>query len=221
MRDYLKRLIATALITIAMCAAMYGQSRRDVARYNTMNAEGVWSVGVTVVPATSLVHPAGEAYGGALSSVGMIGVGLEGGYFVKDGWRVAVELMYADNSYSASYASLVGEAYTTQSSFTAGALCYRHFGRWYAGAGLSVGRSSLRYHTAEQEGLPNIDRFGGESFTQRKGSFGLVVSGGYQVSPFLKVGGFWRPSVAGGGYAHSLGVSATIYLPFVDAVVCK
>ncbi len=216
-----KRTIITLLVALLSLTTAQGQNRRDAARYNTMAAEGVWSVGVTIVPATSLVHPAGKAYGGALSSVGMMGLGLEGGYFIRDGWRVAAELMYADNGYSTSYASMVGEAYTTQSSFTVGALCYRHFGRWYAGAGLSVGRSSLRYRTAEQEGAPNIGRFGEESFAQRKGSCGLIVSGGYQVSPFLKVGGFWRPSVAGGGYAHSLGLSATIYLPFVDAVVCK
>ena len=216
-----KRTIITLFVALLSLTTAQGQNRRDAARYNTMTAEGVWSVGVTVVPATSLVHPAGKAYGGALSSVGMVGIGLEGGYFVRDGWRVAAELMYADNGYSTSFASLVGEAYATQSSFTVGALCYRHFGRWYAGAGLSVGRSSLRYYAAEQEGAPNIERFGEDSFTQRKGSYGLIVSGGYQVSPFLKVGGFWRPSVAGGGYAHSLGVSATIYLPFVDAVVCK
>lgn len=216
-----KQTIITLLVALLSLTVAQGQNRRDAARYNTMTAEGVWSVGVTVVPATSLVHPASEAYGGTISSVGLMGLGLEGGYFVRDEWRVAVELFYADNAYSSAFAKMMGEAYSTQSSFTVGALCYRHFGRWYAGAGLTVGRSSLRYYTAEQEGANNIDRFGEEGFTQRKGSFGLVVSGGYQLSPFMKVGGFWRPSIAGGGYAHSLGVSATIYLPFVDTVVCK
>lgn len=214
-----KRLFFT-LVVVLTCATMYGQSRRDIARYDVMNSEGVWAVGATIVPLTSLVHPAGKAYGGAMSSVGAMGFGIEGSYFVRDDWRATVELLYADNGYSTAFAKMGGESYALQSSFTVGALCYRHFGRWYAGAGVSFGRSSLKYRVATIAEAPNMDRFGEESFTQRKGSFGLVMSGGYLVSPFMKVGAFWRPSIAG-GYAHSLGVTATIYIPFVEAVVCK
>ena len=67
-----KQTIITLLVALMSLTVAQGQNRRDAARYNTMTAEGVWSVGVTVVPATSLVHPAGEAYGGTISSVGLI-----------------------------------------------------------------------------------------------------------------------------------------------------
>ena len=213
-----------AITLMALCVAMgsvCGQNRRDMARYDTMNGEGVWAVGVTIIPFANLLHPAGKTYGGVQSATGTMGFGFEGSYFVRDGWRAAVELQYIDDGYSSTFSSLSGIAYSVQSSFIVGLMGYRHIGRWYAGAGVSFGRSSLNYHTATLEGEPNIDKYGDESFSQRKGSVGLVVSGGYQVSPFMKVGGFWRPSIAGRGYAHSLGLSATIYLPFVEAVVCK
>ncbi|MBR4850530.1 MAG: hypothetical protein IKU97_00540 [Tidjanibacter sp.] len=215
-----KIVITLVALCVAMGAAL-GQNRRDAARYDTMNGEGVWAVGVNIVPLANLVHPAGKAYGGLQSTTGTMGFGFEGSYFVRDGWRAAVELLYTDDSYSSTFSSFSGVAYSVQSSFTMGLMAYRHIGRWYAGAGVSFGRSSLKYRAATLEDQPNIEKYGDESFTQRKGSVGLVVSGGYQVSPFMKVGAFWRPSIAGGGYAHSLGLSATIYLPFVDAVVCK
>lgn len=218
----MKRLVATALITIAMCGTtMYGQSRRDMARYDVMNGRGVWSVGVSMMPLVSIVHPAGEALGGGVSSLGVAGMGIEGSYFVADNLRVAAEIAFANNSFQTSYAAFAGEAYTDLSATTFALVGYYHMGRWYAGVGLCAGRTSLRYHaTTLPEGV-NIERFGDEDITQRKGSFGLQLSGGYMVSPFLKVGGYWRPSLAGGGYAHTLGASLTIYLPFVDAVVCK
>ncbi|MBR2424035.1 MAG: hypothetical protein IKB18_02540 [Tidjanibacter sp.] len=217
----MKKSIITLIILGATLLSAQAQGRRDAARYDTMNSEGVWSVGLSIVPIASLVHPAGDLYGGTHTALGSLGVGVEGSYFVRDGWRAAVEMFYTDNGSASTFDKMSGAAYTTQSSFTLGALAYRHFGRWYAGAGLTFGRSSLRYRVATAEELPNIPLYGDTDFTQRKGSFGVAFAGGYQLSPFLKVGGYWRPSIAGGGYAHSLGLVATIYLPFVDAVVCK
>lgn len=215
-----KRLFFT-LVAVLACATMYGQSRRDASRYDEMNSRGVWSVGVGIAPLTSLVHPAGAVYGGGVSSLGVCGVVVEGGYFVADNLRVAVEYAYGDNSVSTLFDDMSGAPYANVSSSTFGLLGYYHLGRWYAGAGVTFGTSRLHYRASLVDELSDIERFGSESFTQRRPSFGFALSGGYHVSPFMKVGGYWRPSLAKGGYAHSLGVVATIYLPFVEAVVCK
>ena len=81
----------------------------------------------------------------------------------------------------------------------------------------------LEYSAADTaEGGVNDSRLGSTSFSERASHFGLAFEGSFAVSPFLRLEGFYRPSLAAGAkYVHTLGAQIKIYFPFVDAVVCR
>lgn len=225
--------IALAIVTLCCLTlnAAQAQSREqmnkhDRARYDQMNSEEVWSVGVGIVPVVPLSHPVSPAFGGGrVGYVGAFGFSIEGGYFVVDNMRLSAELNYgsATSTPMLMWNGVDGVADLAALNFTLGG--HWHFGRWDVGGGLSFGRSTLRYQAPNvaEGGLP-VDGLGLVEFTDRRPTIGLSYEGNYMLSPFMKVGAFVRPAVTTRGPRAAVvnyGIKATIYLPFVDAVVCR
>lgn len=220
MRRYLIIIITTLLSTSAFAQHI---DLNDVVRYRQMNSEGVWSVGVNIEPAVGLFHPMSSEYGGGrLTGVGVFGFGVEGGYFIVDNMSLRASLGYVSNAWGNMFSLNFYDATTTLSSFKFRLGAHWHIGRWSFGGGVTLGNTTMKYTAADlSQGGVNDERFGAESFKDRRGTFGLSYEGDYLLTPFLRAGLFYEPSLTGGQYTHSMGVRLAIYLPFVDAVVCK
>lgn len=217
-------LVLVAVLLAAIPLVAQRTSSRDRLRYNQMNEQGVWSVGVAMEPVVGMVHPLGKPLGGGcVTSMGFVGVGVEGGYFVVDNLRLSASLGVVGDSWAGVFRAKPYDGYHTLTQFRFRIGAYWHFARWDVGGGLAVGSSTLNYWAANTEngGIDN-PRFGATDLKDSHTTLGLVYEAGCMVSPFLKLGAFWQPSIAfGGGYCHSIGARLTIYLPFVNSVVCK
>ena len=220
--------IVTALMTLCLLLPGRGlaqsSNRHDAARYRTMSREGVWSVGLGIEPVVGLTHPISDGFaGGRYGCAGSFGVRLEGGYFVVDNMRLSATVGYVGNGWSGALRWNIHDAWCSLSQLKLSLGAHWHEGRWDFGGGLVWGRSNFAYNAANTaEGGTNDERFGAESFRDRRTLLGLSYEASYMLTPFLRVGGSYEPMVAlGGGYAHSFGLRMVIYLPFTDAVVCK
>lgn len=222
MRRYLL-LIATILVLQQPLWAQ-NRDRHDRMRYDQMNQQGVWSVGVSAEPFVSMVHPLGDALGGgSLFSSGIMGFMVEGGYFVVDNLRLSLSVGYVGDSWGNMFRWNIYDSYTELSQFKVRLGGFWHMGRLDVGTGLSVGNTTFDYFCADttMEGV-NDPHYGSEDIRDRHTTLGIFCQAGYMFSPFLKLSAFYEPSVAfGGGYSHLLGARLTIYLPFVNAVVCR
>ena len=224
--------IVLLVAALAVANALQAQtreemSRHDRARYDQMNSEGVWSVGIDILPVVPLSHPISPAFGGGrYGCVGSFGFGIEGGYFVVDNMRLSAELNYGTNSSGMSMLLWNGvDARVEQSlvNFTLGA--HWHIGRWDVGGGMVWGSSRLNYLAPNvAEGGKPVEGLGLVGFNDRRKTFGLSYEGNYMISPFMKVGAFFRPMVTTAGpcaFVAAYGIKATINLPFINAVVCR
>lgn len=222
MKRYL--IIIMATILSGPLFAQYSDFN-DAARYGQMNLEGVWAVGVNVEPAVGLSHPIGSEYGGGrLTGVGTFGFGVEGSYFIVDNMSLKASLGYVSNAWGNAFSPYFYDAKTTLSAFKFRLGAHVHFGRWSVGGGLALGNTAMNYTSADlSQGGTNDIRFGTESFRDGSSTLGLFYEGDYMLTPFLKAGLFYEPAItlSGGRYTHTFGARLTIYLPFVDAVVCK
>lgn len=221
MRRYLILLIAL-FVTAPLVAA--SPLSRDALRYNQMNEQGVWSVGVSMEPVVGVLHPLSDALGGGnVTSTGIMGFGIEGGYFVVDNLRVSVSLEVVDDSWAGMSRTNPYDGYAALSQLRFRLGGHWHMARWDVGGGVTIGNTTLNYTAADDaNGGVDDDRFGRADLRDRHTTLGLFYEAGVMVSPFLRLGAFWSPSVAfGGGYCHSVGAKLTIYLPFVNSVVCK
>lgn len=222
MKRYLFIIIATFL-----CGTLFAQRAdfNDSARYGQMNREGVWAIGVNIEPVVALSHPIGSAYGeGRLTGVGTFGFGLEGSYFIVDNMSLKASLGYVSNAWGNAFSLNFYDAKTTLSAFKFRLGAHVHFGRWSVGGGLALGNTAMSYSPADlSQGGANDPLFGDTQFRDSRATLGLFYEGDYLLTPFLKAGLFYEPAVtlSGGRYTHTLGARLTIYLPFVDAVVCK
>lgn len=197
---------------------------RDALRYNQMNEQGVWSVGVSMEPVVGMLHPLSDALGGGnVTATGIMGFGLEGGYFVADNLRVSASVEFIGDSWSQMMRTSPHDGYSALSQFRFRIGGHWHIARFDVGGGFTIGSSTLRYVAADTaNGGVNDQRFGNEDVRDGHTTLGLFYEAGAMVSPFLRLGVSWSPSIAfGGGYSHSLGARLTIYLPFVNSVVCK
>lgn len=186
------------------------RSLHEARRYNQMNLQGTWNVGLNVSPVVGISHPL--ATSGRTTAIGFCGVGIEGGYFVLDNLRLYAELSYVDNSYKNMF---VDGGYDQLSAFGVVVGAQWHVGRFALGGGLLMGNT--RYTVVPsilEEPIATVYR-------DKQRALGLSYEASYMLSPFFKVGGFYRPMLGAGRYAHTMGLRATIYLPFMDAVVCK
>lgn len=221
MRRYL--ILIITLLTVVPLVAQRTISR-DALRYGQMNEQGVWSVGVSMAPAVTMLHPLGGALGGGnVTSTGFMGFALEGGYFVADNLRLSASLGFVGNSWLGMFRPNPYDGYTSLSQLGFRLGGHWHMARWDVGGGFAVGNTTLHYAAADTaNGGVNDDRFGTKDLRDKCSTLGLFYEVGYMVSPFLKLSAFWQPSIAfGGGYSHSVGAKLTIYLPFVNSVVCK
>lgn len=214
------------MIMLFAVPSLWAQRRdfHDTLRYNQMNEQGVWSVGVAMSPVVGMVHPLSEKFGGgSLSANGIMGIMVEGGYFVADNLRLSVSLGYVGNAWSGQFRANPYDAYTTQSQFGVRLGGHWHIARLDVGGGLSIGNTKLNYYAADtQQAGVNNPQFGSENVEDKHTTLGLFGEVGYMISPFFRVSAFYTPSLAfGGGYSHSVGAKITIYLPFVNSVVCK
>lgn len=198
---------------------------RDMARYRQMAKQGVWSVGLGIEPVVSLTHPTSGLYGGhRYNAVGTYGFTLEGSYFVIDNLRLSASLGYVANGWGSML--LLANPYdasSTLSTFRLKVGGHWHEGRWDFGGRLVWGESTLNYVAANvAEGGTNDERFGTESFRDKRKIVAVAYEAGYMLTPFLRASVFWEPSLAmGGGYAHTLGARLTIWVPFISAIACK
>ena len=226
-RNIMLLIVALAVATLAQAQTREEMSRHDRARYDQMNSEGVWSVGLDILPVVPISHPLLPAYGGGRhGGVGSFGFGIEGGYFVVDNMRLSAEFDYGATSSGLAMMLWNGlDARVEQSvtNFTLGA--HWHMGRWDVGGGIVWGSSKLNYTAPNvAEGGKPVEGLGLVSFTDRRKAFGLSYEGNYMLSPFMKVGAFVRPMITTSGPRAAMvhyGIKATIYLPFINAVVCR
>lgn len=221
MRRYL--ILIITLLTVVPLVAQRTTSR-DALRYGQMNEQGVWNVGVSMAPVVGVLHPLGDALGGgSVTSTGIMGFGIEGGYFVADNLRVSASFEMVDASWQGLMRSNPYDGYAALSQLRLRVGGHWHMARWDVGGGVTIGTTTLNYIAADTDGGGvNDDRFGSADLRDRHSTLGLFCETGVMVSPFLRLGAFWSPSIAfGGGYSHSVGAKLTIYLPFVNSVVCK
>ena len=202
-------------------------SKHERARYDQMNSQGVWSIGVGITPVTPLSHASSILHGGQkISDRGLFGMSIEGGYFVVDNMRVSAEFSHVSNSSSALLMWNGVDSFRKISNTSVILGAQWHIGRFNIGGGLLIGGSKLKYYAPDVEngevgieGEPTID------FTERNSIRGLSYEANYMLSPFMKIGLFYRPTLTrarGKGYLTSTaGFRAVIYLPFIDAVVCR
>lgn len=223
----MRRYLYIILCLVSLSSPLFGQrttSRRDALRYNQMNEQGVWSVGITVTPVESITHKVSASHGGgSFHQNSILGMGIEGGYFVADNLRLSAGISFVNNSWQTAFMGGIYDAYSSlaHTNYRLGA--HWHIARWDFGGGLNLTHTTLRYVAADvAEGGTNDPRFGGESFKEHSTSFGLTYEAGYMISPFLKVSALYEPSLFfGGGFTHTLSARITLYLPFVNSVVCK
>lgn len=215
------------IIVLVLCAGHVSAQRKDfhdTLRYNQMNEQGVWSVGVGIAPVAGMTHTVGGALGGQrLTSTGLMGFSLEGGYFVVDNLKLKLTLSTMDDSWMTMLAA-GWNSYTTMSQYRVALGAHFHFGRFDLGAGFFVGGSTLEYVAADVEhGGTNDTPFVGDSFRDRRAIGGLSYELGVMISPFFKVSGFVEPSLTfkGSDYCGCGGVRLIIFLPFINSVVCK
>lgn len=214
------------LATLLACVPMMGQkkSSRDALRYGQMNEQGVWSVGVRMEPVVGMLHPLSRAWGGGtISSTGFLGFGIEGGYFVADNLRLSASLGFVGDSWTTMLRLNPYDGYYSLSQLKFKLGGHWHMARWDVGGGFALGNTTLNYMAANTaEGGVDDARFGSADLRDRHTTFGLFYEVGYMISPFLKASASWEPAIAfGGGYSHSLGARITIFMPFVNSVVCK
>lgn len=224
----MKRQILLSILTALVAMPLWAQREDDfheALRYEQMNQQGVWAVGLGIEPVVGLTHPVSYTYGnGRETGAGSFGLHLEGSYFIVDNMSIVASFGYVSNSWATVMRFNYMDAATTLSSrkFRLGGRW--HMGRWFAGGGLLYGRSALTYTSADLEnGGVNIPIYGEESFYNPRPVVGLYYEGGFQVNPFFKTSLFFEPALTtyGGRYSHSFGARLTIYLPFMDAVVCR
>lgn len=222
MRRYL---IIIYILLLAQPLLAQRKDLHDTLRYNQMNEQGVWNVGVGIEPVVGLCHPlSGHLGGGVVSTTGVLGMSIEGGYFVADNMRLSLAVGYVGNSWGSMLRGSIYDAYSELGQFKVRLGAHWHMGRWDVGGGFVWGNSTLRYYAADvTQGGSNIDAYGAISFRDRHPLFGLRYEAGYMLSPFFKVGAFYEPSFGtdGSGYIHSWGARLTIYLPFISAVTCR
>lgn len=218
------------LIALLLCVSLPLRAQRnadfhEVLRYEQMNLQGVWAIGLGIDPAAGLSHPVSYSHGnGRERGVGSFGFNLEASYFVIDNMSIVASFGYINNSWGNMMRLNYMDASKSLSSrrFRLGARW--HMGRWAVGGGLLTGRSALTYTAADVEsGGVNDEILGSESFYDSRPVVGLFYEGSYQVNPFLKASLVYEPALTkqGGRYSHTLGARITIYLPFMDAVVCR
>lgn len=223
----MKRLYLIIILALLCVLPLRAQRKdhHDTLRYNQMNEQGVWSVGVGIEPVVGMIHPLAEQYGGGkIASTGLLGFNLEGGYFLMDNLRLSLGVGYVGDSWSNFTLLNIYDAYTTTGQFKVRLGAHWHIARWDVGVGFVLGNSTFRYYAADvAQGGSNIDAYGAYSFRDRHALLGVRYEAGYMISPFFKAGLFYEPSFGldGSGYIHSWGARLTIYLPFVNAVVCK
>lgn len=223
----MKRHLLLILLCVLCAAPVWAQrkDKHDTLRYNQMNEQGVWSVGVAMEPMVGMLHPLSQKLGGgSISSTGIMGFMVEGGYFLEDNLRMALSIGYVADDWGGGVLRWnFYDGYATQSQFKVRLGCHYHLARWDMGCGVVVGNSVLNYTAADtQNGGVNDERFGAESFADSHTTLGTYYELGFMVSPFLKTSAYYSPTIAfGGGYSHSVGARITIYLPFISSVVCK
>lgn len=199
-----------ALLLSATVMAQAGYNRHEAARYNHMNSQGIWSLGLSLSPVVGISHPLSE--GGRTTAAGYCGVGFEAGYFVLDNLRLYAEFGWASNSYENMF---VDGGYDQLSALDTSLGAQWYMGRWAVGGGLLLGRT----HYTVVPGITSEPTL--PSYHDSRWGVGLDYNISYLLSPFFKVGAYYRPRLSGWRYAHTLGARVTIYLPFMDAVVCK
>lgn len=212
MRRYLILYILATLLATAPLAAQH--NKYDRVRYDQMNEQGIWNVGFSMTPVVGMIHP---TYG---KSTGILGFAVEGGYFVADNMRLSLALDFVNDLWANAFPE--PGVYTSEvlSQFKVKVGGHWHMGRWDVGGRLFVGNTTYRYDYNPPIGYVEDDNF--TSYKDRRGLIGVAYEVGYMISPFFKVGGYFEPSfVFGGGYAQAAGVRLTIYLPFINMVVCK
>ena len=222
MRRYLIIITLMTLVTLPV----WGQRTmsRDALRYNQMNEQGVWSVGVSAAPVVGMRHPLGDALGGgSVTTTGVMGFGLEGGYFVADNMRLSASIFAIGDSWSRMFRASLYDGYSALSQFRFRLGGHWHIARFDVGGGLTLGSTTLQYYAADTAngGIDDL-RFGSADVRDSHTTVGLFYEVGVMVSPFLRLGATWEPSVAFvGGYSHAVVAKLTIYLTFVNSVVCK
>lgn len=223
----IRRVIVLSVVLLLASLTLFAQRENyhEVARYEQMNRQGVWAVGLGIDPVVGLSHPVSYTFGnGRQKGTGTFGVNIEGSYFVVDNMSIVASYGYVGNSWGNMMRMNYRDASTALSSMKLRLGARWHMGRWALGGGLFWGRSTLRYTTADLEGGGvNSPIYGDADFSDRRPMVGLFYEGAFQVNPFLKASLFYEPALTsvGGRYCHTLGARLTIYLPFMDAVVCR
>ncbi len=202
-----------------------GDSRHERRRYEQMNRAGIWAVGLGIEPVVGMTHPVSYIYGnGRESGTGTFGLNLEASYFVVNNLSIVASFGFVSNSWGQMMRLNYLDSSETISAMNVRLGARWHIGRWSVGGGAAWGRTALKYTSADTaEGGVNSPIYGSESFRDSRPTLGLYYEGHYMVNPFLKVGLFYEPAltILGGRYSHTLGARLTIYLPFMDAVVCR
>ncbi len=227
----MKRHLIIIIVALLACTSSVWAQRggednyRERLRYRQMNRQGVWAVGLGIEPVVSLNHPVSYIYGnGRQTGVGSFGLNLETSYFVVDNLSVVASFGYVNNSWSSVMRFNYMDSATTLSSRKVRLGARWHIDSWALGGGVTWGRSALKYECADLEaGGVNSPIYGEESFYDPRTTIGYYYEGSYTVNPFVRVGVFYDLSFTtlGSRYAHALGARLTIYLPFMDAVVCR
>ena len=214
MKRYLILYILATLLFVAPLSAQ--QNKYDRVRYDQMNEEGIWNVGVSMEPVVAMSHPRFD--GVPNRTIGVFGFMFEGGYFVMDNLRLSLALGFVNNEWSNFLEDPMAQI-ASQGHFKVKLGAHVHRGRWDVGARLIMGNTTYRIFAPEpvDEWAPRE-----EIFRDKRRLVGLSYDLGYMISPFFKVGGYFEPSfTSGGGYAQAAGVRLTIYLPFINMVTCK
>ena len=221
----MKRYLIIIILLLFAAPSLWAQRKdhHDTLRYNQMNEQGVWTVGVAMEPVVGMLHPLGsELGGGTRSASGIMGFMIEGGYFVADNMRLTASLGVVSDLWGGLFGG-VYDGHAAQSQFKVRLGGHWHMARWNVGGGLLVGNTKFKYYFADtSQGGVNDPLFGDKDLEDRHTTLGLFYEVGYMISPFLKASAFYEPAIAfGGGYSHSFGARITIYLPFVSSVVCR
>lgn len=209
------RRIAILMALLAMIIPAQAQSREEMsrherARYDQMNSQGVWNVGISLTPVVGISHP--SSTGGRVTANGWCGMGLEVGYFVVDNMRVYAEFNWVSNGYKNIFAEGGYDELSARETILG---AQWHFGRLALGGGAVIGRTHYTEVPSILEGVTP------PTYHDIRRGFGIDYNASYLVSPFFKVGGYYRPHLTKGRYSHTIGAKITIYLPFINAVVCR
>lgn len=211
MKRYLILYILATLFAVSPLSAE--NNKYDRVRYDQMNEAGIWNVGFSMEPAVGMIHP---SYG---KTTGILGFAVEGGYFVADNMRLSLALGFVNDMWAGAFRS---ENYASEvlSQFKVKVGGHWHMGRWDVGGRVYVGNMTYRYDYNPPLGF--VEENSSKSYKDRRGLIGIAYEAGYMISPFFKASGYFEPSyLFGRGYAQAVGVRLTIYLPFINMVVCK